>query len=296
MKNRYQRIIKALVIYNITVLLFLVSCNPIKQSSENTNQVSSDGVILRISTNKTAYKPGETIVVDASIENISENTIEYEKGEQDFVPAVYLVDNPYLEGFGLWEKRFHGGPTINPLTGTGELKPHEIKSREVVWDQKFQQNIQAPQDEYSIACSFKIIRNHDPNLYKTLSINIYVHITGGKKWITPDQAENIAVNLPEVKDWQKNHTGNNIAKEENGNYYVYMANEWQKVSPEFFMVVNYKTLTLEELQQSTPEVYVYLVDGQWEVDTYTDLGEKPHNVQVLIDPETGSIIKIEFSN
>jgi hypothetical protein len=300
MKNRCQRIKKVLAIYNITMLLFLLSCNPIKQSSEiitliNTNQITEDGVVLRIHTNKTVFKPGETIRVDASIGNTSENIIEYRTSPEDLKPSVYVEDNPYFTRFGLWEKQLKGAPTLLAMTEIKQLKPDGIKRRQVVWDQKIEQKIQAPKGEYSIKCSIDIVYNQDLRSVKTISTDLHIKITGAKEWITQEQAKNIALNLPEVKKWQETHTGNNIVKEENGNYYVCIHNEWQQVSPQF-TIFETENLNLNELKEWVPKIYVLLENGQWTVSTGTKLGLNPHFVRITINLETGSVVSKELTD
>jgi hypothetical protein len=276
--------------FSICLVLSSLGCKSSVVKYTNTAQINANGIVLTISTNKAVYKSGELVIVNATVENQSENTFEYTSGLENFLPAIYLEDNPYFNGFALWEKELQHDFSMAGGIITKQLKPHEIHKRRVIWDQKFDQKRHiAPQGEYSISCGITKATNI------IVSVDIHIQIAGAQKWITQEQAKDIALSVSEVRAWLDQHTGDNIIKEENGNYFVCFHEEWQQVSPQF-TITETETLNLSDLQEWTPEVYVLLDNSQWIVRTGTKLGMNPHFIKITIDPVTGSILNTDFSD
>lgn len=286
MKNRLLLVLG----FSICFVLSSLGCKSSVVNDANTAQIDQNGIVLTISTNKAVYKSGELVIVNATVENQSENTFEYTSGQEDILPIVYLEDNPYFDGFALWEKELQGNFSIVGEIITGQVKPHEIRKRQVIWDQKFDQKRHiAPQGEYSIRCGITKATTI------IVSVDVHIQIASAQKWITQEQAKDIALNLPEVRDWKEQHTGSDIVKEENGNYFVCFHDEWQQVPPQF-TIHETETLNISELREWMPEVYVFLNNSQWIVRTGTKLGMNPHFIEITIDPVTGSILNTDFSD
>jgi hypothetical protein len=262
----------------------------------NTAQFVDTDVILKISTNKDTYIPGEIIQVDASAENRSPDTVKYGLACQgDPTPYVNLENNAYFSGFPLEEKELGGVRTVVPMFSSGQLKPHEIVKRKVVWDQKILlQNQQAPQGTYNIICWMSLGNYQNESLQKHISVNLNINIVDAPKWITPEQAKNIVLGLPEVKNWQETHSGKNVVKQENGNYYIFMMGEWQKVAPQFIGNEQKTPLTIENYKEWMPDVNITLEKGIWIITMGTKMGPNPHFVTINVDPVTGDVLDLKF--
>ncbi len=265
-------------------------------SRANTNQILENDVLVRLSTNNSTYFPGETVSVIASVENRSSNAVEYILSSLgDPTPYVYLEGNqffPYRRA--LEEKSLGGGRTVQPLITSGQLKPHEVVIREVVWDQKYGGQ-QAPQGTYRIGSAITLGVYRDSSSWKVLSVNLDVHIVGGPQWITPEQAKAIALDLAEVKAWFATHSGKNLVREENGDYYI-LLDDWQKISLQFTYSESSKTMNLDELREWIPEADVRLEDSKWTIRTGTKLGTNPHFLKIQIEPVKGSVLNVQFSD
>jgi hypothetical protein len=267
-------------------------------TKKNTNQILENDILLKISTSKDTYVPGEVILITASVENQSPNPVKYALSSMgNPTPSVYLENNLYFSGFPLEEKELGGVRTVVPMVTGGQLKPHEIIKREVIWDQMILlRNQQAPQGTYSIGCGLTIGDYQNESSQKRLSVILDIHIVGAPKWITLEQAKNIALNLPEVKTWQETHSGKSVVKQENGNYYVFMMGDWQKVAPQFSASEQKTPLTLNNYKEWMPDVNVTLDKSTWIITMGTKMGPNPHFVRIQINPVTSSVVDAQFSD
>jgi len=287
-----RRIVSIALLLGLSIILVIsLAC---ETTPKNTAQVLENDILIRLSTNKETYKPGKTVVVTASVENISSNPVVYTMAcKGDPTPYVYLKNNPYFSSFYLEEKEWGGIRTVQPLVTLGQLDPYETVTRQVVWDQKFR-DFQAPQGTYSIKGSIKLGDFRDESPLKTVSVELDIHIVGAPQWITQEQAKDIVLNLPEVSAWLEAHSGKNLVKEEDGNVFVLLDSGWYKASPTFDFYESNKTVTLDELPDWVPEAHVDVLHEPWLIKIGTHLGTAPHRIEVWANPETGEIIDIQF--
>ena len=265
---------------------------------ENTAQIQQNDILLKLSANKSTYVPGEIVLVTASVENLSGNSIEYALSSIGVpIPLVWLENNPYFSVFALEEKELGGVRTVLPMPTTGQLKASSQVTRNVVWDQKILfKNQQAPQGTYMISCGITLGNYQNRDSLTKISTNISIHLIGAPAWMTPEHAKEIALNIPDIKSWREAHSGKNVVKEENGGIFVYLNDEWMKVSPQFAISESSKTISLDELKEWMPELYVNLENGKWAVRMGTKLGPNPHFVKIQIDTVKSSVIEIQFSD
>ena len=256
-----------------------------------TTRLSQDGITLTISTNKETYVPGETVVVTASVENTTANTITYFLANiGDPTPAVYLSNNANFRGFALEEKGF--SRTVIPAYTSGQLKPHQTVSREVVWDQKaFSPTLsQAPNGRYNIGCGITLGDYFNEASLKNISCNFDIFIVGDATWTTAEQAKNTALNLPDVAKWLIDHSGENIAKIVDGNYFITYNDLWQQITPDFKI----NNLSFSELQNSLPDMLMEYQDDNLILTWKSRYGMKPHMVKVWINLKNGSVTDKQF--
>jgi len=266
-------------------------CKTEGTSRTNTTQLTEDNVLLRLSTDNKVYSPGEIIVVEASVENLTPEPVEYtlySKGNP--FPGVHLESNSYFEGFSLYERG--GEPSaVLPVVTMEQLEPHEKVTREVVWDQKFK-GVQAPEGSYSISAGITLGDYYQGEEFiKNVSVNLEIQISGAPQWISQEEAIDIAVNVPEVSEWRELHSGKNLVKEENGDFYLLLTGEWIRISSDY----RPEDLSLSEFNDWVPGVFVELKDEIWLVSTGTKYGMPPYFVEVRIDPESGSVLDVQFN-
>jgi hypothetical protein len=86
-----------------------------------------------------------------------------------------------------------------------------------------------------------------------------------------------------VADWLKNHTGEQIGKEENGQYFLKQGLQWNEVSRDDYA----KAL------KTTPLIKKVLEDGKWHVRYENKYGDAPHKMDVTIDAKTGDVLSVK---
>ncbi len=187
---------------------------PANLTKENATQIIESDILIKLSINKNTYVPGELVLITASVDNLSPGPVEYAlANEGDPTPYVYLEDSPYFHGFPL-EENPGVVRTVLPRYNTGQLNPNEPVTRNVVWDQMILfKNQQAPEGTYSARCGITLGNYQDRSSLKPLSVSLHIYIVGAPEWITPEQAEAIALDLPEVTSWREEHSGKNLINE-----------------------------------------------------------------------------------
>lgn len=261
-----------------------------------TTKHEEDNILLELSTNKTLYNAGETVLVTASIENLSPDSIKYTLSSLGYdIPLVSLNANQYFGSIALEEEKLGGIRTVQPMVTVEQLKGYEKRTREVVWDQKYG-GAQAPPGIYQIGCYITLgdyYRNE--SLLKTISINLHINIVGSTEWITAERAKSIALAIPEIAQWREEHSGKHLVKEEPDGIYLLESGEWVKVSPEIIIdTESGQSLTLEELSGWMPEPLVLFDDESWLVTMATKLGNPPVFVKVWIDLHDGSVRDVQI--
>jgi hypothetical protein len=106
-----------------------------------------------------------------------------------------------------------------------------------------------------------------------------------KKIISEEKAEEIADNQEEVSNWIKNHSGDAIAKENNGEYYILFYDGWVKTSAEEYNRV--KNVSHKE------EKSVAYKNERWNISYQTKLGAPPNRIEVTVDAVTEEVISVE---
>jgi len=250
-------------------------------------ETTQDGIILTLSTDKQVYQPGEIIAVEARVENASSIPFSYTMWSIGD-PAIYVAvtETPYSGGVELYEKG-HEIANVLPEVTADTLAPGQSITRKVIWDQllpTYPQSIQAPSGKYNIRAVFHIGAYSSNNKPFPLTANVEIEITGTAKIITPEDALCLALELPEVKQWYDEHSGPNLVRVENGEYYVWFEIGWQKVDPLF----TYNGLDIDQLQKYTPESNVLVTGEKWQVLLFTKLGPSPNEIRVEVDPIAGT--------
>lgn len=252
---------------------------------------------ITISTDKETYQPGETVQVTATVENLTDAPVSYWLANSgDPFPSVSLQDDRYSAGVSLQEKDYIGGIVV-PVIVNKELKPHEIVTREVVWDQKLNYQgtaFQAPAGTYQIVCGVSSGVYDSKNTTIPTQISLAIQIAGAPVWITPDQAKAVTFKLPDISAWVEAHSGKNITKTENGKQYLLSMDSWIDFGPGSTITFGDGTFTFNDLQTWVPSPNIALDKGSWRILLATKLGLSPHTVQIWVDPVTSAVKDIQY--
>jgi hypothetical protein len=259
------------------------------------SQTTEKGIQLRISSDKAVYQPGEIVYITASVENLSDLPQKYTLWNiEDPAIYVYLDETPYAEGQALYEKDYQEKESIGEVAS--ELLPAKQRiAREVVWNQQlftYPDPIEAPTGNYRIHCEF-FIGSYSTDIEPVkLSTSVEIRVENAKIIITPDEAIAIARRAPDVESWYNEHSGPNLVKYENNQYYLYFESGWERASPD----TTVDGMTLEEFRQSYEPAYnALMVDNIWQVRFFTKFGAPPNVMIVNIEPTTGKILSFGSS-
>lgn len=279
----------------LTALLWAVivtNCGPPVDQTDTPEQQTTKppehALVLRLSANKQFYQPGETIVVNVSVENAYSEPISYTMWNGGDPPIYVTVDStPYSDRFSLYEKDYEARE-IHPIVTSDVINPGQRITREVIWNQllpTYPDRLQAPPGKYVIQATFfmgKYSSDHEPYL---VAAQIEIEITGTKAIITPEEALRQALELPEVELWYAEHSGPSLVKIENGEYYIRFEVGWQKVDPSAFGGGN----NINQFQEYIPQHEVLLVNQYWQVHLFAPgLGPFPNEIRIEVDPNTGT--------
>jgi hypothetical protein len=206
------------------------------QETQPTQNYEKD-IQLKISTDKDTYIPGEIINVTGSVENISSKNIGAMAG-YDQNPVYISLNTNSQFGFPLYDRVYKTAPIVLTIITSPQLEPHRAITRTVVWDQVIWDRIaehntdQVPPGTYTFTCrvTFGITNSGERN---SITTSKEIKIILPPEWITLEQAKTIALDLPEVKKWQEDHSGKGVVKQENGDNFALRLGEWKKVLPNY---------------------------------------------------------------
>jgi hypothetical protein len=284
---------------SLLLVLMLFGCSAAGTSESISNQAgiaaetTDQGTLLSISSDKAIYHPGETVRITASAANLTDAQIEYTlMNLEDPQIYIYLEETPFSGGQSLLEEDYKF-QAVHPMVTSEVLEAKQLITRKVIWDQQLPTHpdpIQAPSGIYRISCTFIVGPYSTVKEPTGLSTGIEIQIEGAGNVISPEKALEIARAVPEVAAWVVQHSGSNVFKYENGDYYTNLYNTWEKVAPGFI----WNGMTMEEMQKSyEPDHNVMMVGNVWEVGFFTKLGEPPNEIWVKIDSTTGKVFSTE---
>lgn len=108
----------------------------------------------------------------------------------------------------------------------------------------------------------------------------------GRRIISAERAEVIALQHEDTKKWIQSHSGERISKIIDGEYYLLWGDEWSKSSKE-----EYERLKDGIYDQ---EKTVSYEDGTWTVRYVSKLGDAPNVIEVAVDANSEKVIQVRL--
>lgn len=229
------------------------------------------------------------IVVTAKVTNIGDTDFIHVFGSSSCPSPLKIRVESQQTGYLLLEKQ----PTeLRPCTddlGIGPLKPSDSLTmtatflRKEVVDSSV---VEASGGIYDVIVSIQPADETWMEWFEPLEVKTEIFIEGtGQTLIDKATAEKIAESNAEVQAWINAHSGESIAKIENGEHYILWYDGWQKMTKEKYDL--YKDGIYQEEKQ------IRFENGIWSIEYLSKLGQPPHRITILIDAVTGEIISVE---
>ena len=225
-----KTLLAVILIVCIGAVIGLMGWVMTKQHETDNNSIKGK-ISMQIFTDKAEYDIGEDVKIKVSLTNISPDDIKYSEpncyvtGNKNWLPADISVATKY-ENINLYQKGIKMLSTVCP-GGVSSMKSQETRKGDYEWNQKVYTRsffkAQAPSGEYKITAKFCEFggSSEKQNCHSTSTM---IKIKGNaKKFLTKDEAIEVALSDKEVKEWYENHKGANFKdffKKENGECYV----------------------------------------------------------------------------
>lgn len=248
----------------------------------------TEGIRLDVLLNQDSWRSGDKIKVLIRVTNTTDQPIPWQAGSMSFGPAgsirVYIV----LDGTDIWLLE-DGEPRMGDTAMLyGELEPGESIEKTVVWTTTYTLNgddiLQAWTGDHSLHIAFA--RGQDDNT-SFLNWQHVIQIDAdedSRQSISRDQAIDIARLQPAYDNFRLAHSGDAVAKKENGQYWVNFGGTWETVSFELYQETQNKMMA--------PGASAEWKDGTWTVMFSEKLGDPPNELVIVIDGYTGDVLSI----
>jgi hypothetical protein len=243
----------------------------------------SNGLKFDIRINKRVLFHNDEIKVNAIVTNISEENISYLKGSSS-CPSPGIKITVQWKEMNLITKQPKGEPRMCTQDMTfGVLQPGETNIISVTFLQEFHQykeNLPAPKGEYDVIVQFEQINEPvQPNITFPIYLN-----NENEHFIGLSEVQELVNSLPEVETWYKDRHGSAVAVERNGEYFILLANKWEKTTKDLYERTLASTKNYEE--------NIYYENGNWIV-TYLSKTLAPYEITIVVDAFTGKIEEID---
>ncbi len=242
-----------------------------------------EGVRLTLSVDRETYGPSDTVTVKAIVENTNDKPVTYTVRNLGD-PGVYL--SVLSEISGEHPLRGPDDPEIaQPAISSHTLDAGAKLTREVAWDQEldtYQTPVQAPPGLYTILAESLLGEYVDGREPVSLRAVVTFRLEGSEPIITPQQAIEAAVQIPEVEDWLTNRATNLICTLPNQDIF-YAVNIHSGELTETFRLF-YDTQVEEGLPICSPVTE----NGTWRVLFLATEGAPPSRISAFLDINDGT--------
>lgn len=144
------------------------------ENSPQVDEIIQDDILLRITTDKTVYEPGENVIITAYVENQSSGSIGFTYGTAGKIAiTLHSHEDPYdLRRYVILLN--DGGKTqfVTMIAYGDSLDAAESITRETFWDQKFldgASEVDAWFGRYVVAASF-LLNNLSPGIETQVTV------------------------------------------------------------------------------------------------------------------------------
>ncbi|WLD91602.1 hypothetical protein [Alkalihalobacillus sp. AL-G] len=239
-----------------------------------------DKVKLELHINKDSFTLEDKIIVTAKATNTSEEDISYLSNGSCGITLD--IRSPYFGRFVEVESNCNDTNATRKTLQSGEsieIKKSYIPKLNMTLfrHEEDTELVPAPSGDYQVAARMGFEMG-EPGI----SVKKSVHIDGGKQLLTIEEIDKAVHEHNKVKDWIENHTGDNVAKEDNGNYYIRENGDWVRVNKD----------TYKNLPTGIKEPGRFFENGHWKLKYTNQLGDAPYTLEVTVDAYTGEVIEV----
>ena len=248
----------------------------------------TEGIRLDVLLNQDTWRSGDKIKVLIRITNTTDQPIPWQAGSMSFGPAGSIRASIVLQGSDIWLLE-DGEPRMGDTAMLyGQLEPGKSIEKTVVWTTTYTLNgndiQQAWTGDHILQIAFARGQDDDSNF---LAWEHGIRIEAdeeNRQAISRDQAIDIARNQPAYDTFRLAHSGEMVAKEEDGQYWVNYGGTWEKVSEELYQETQNKMMA--------PGASATWKDGTWTVVFGEKMGDPPNELVIVIDGYTSEIVSI----
>ena len=264
--------------------------NPITDPTNNlvsdpaSAETESHGLLMKISTDKSRYVPGEIVIVNASVENISGEAITWWTSCLG-VPIISVsVNTRFKEERGLSHP--DDPQACATAIGQGEIAPGEKRTREVYWDLTLDGDIPAPAGLFETA-AYVSISDGAFNLIDTARTAVKIEVVSNMNYVEMLDAVKTAYELQSIQDWF-------TANKYEARCYLYPSS--QIVFDEKGNATIQSSDFQGESSSTVPGCSARLIDGPiWRIGLFNKFGALPGDYGIDIDAQSGAVIDTSSS-
>lgn len=248
----------------------------------------TEGVKLDFLLNQDFWHSGDKIKALIRVTNTTDKPVPWQAGSTSFGPAGSIRAYIALQGTDILLLE-DGEPRAGDTAMLyGQLEPGKSIEKTVVWTTSYTLNgddiLQAWTDDHTLHIVFT--RGHeDSSSFMEWQHSIKIEADGDiHKTISRDQAIDIARTQPAYDSFRLAHSGDAVAKIEDGQYLVNFSGIWETASEECYQETQNKMMA--------PNASADWKTGTWTVIFSEKLGDPPNELVIVIDGYTGDVFSI----
>jgi hypothetical protein len=282
------------------VMTILIACGTKEtvepnQSTQASDQSSNDVLTYSetknnlkfiVNVNQKSFTLDDEIEVQGTVTNEGSETIEYYAGSSSCIShlKVQIVAQPTNRYLAVKPPKKVTGCTDD--IHVEQLDPGETVTKEVIFLPKERIDsslVSATSGTYHVVVHFNPV---DENEEQSIKVQTSISIKGNDEIIISQEDAKKATNTdPKVQQWIKNHTGDQVSKVENGEYYLLWYDGWHKTNEEEYLLMR-KGIFQEEMG-------IEFSENNWEITYLSKLGPAPHRIEITINGKTGDVLSVK---
>jgi hypothetical protein len=249
----------------------------------------TEGIRFELLLNQDSWRSGDKIKAVIRVTNTTDQPIPWQAGSMSFGPAGSIRASIVLQGSDIWLLE-DGEPRMGDTAMLyGQLEPGESIEKTVIWTTTYTLNgddiLQAWTGDHILNITFA--RGQDDN-NAFLSWQHAIKITAdedNRQAISRDHAIDIARGQPAYDLFRLAHSGESVAKETDGQFWVNFSGTWELVSEELYQETFKKIMA--------PGASAVWTDGTWTVTFSEKLGDPPNELVIIIDGYSDEVLAVQ---